>query len=430
MKKPKIPLSLYHLYHQRDGQATCPEHWWDHESDAYTLVALLRASSFADVCSLVVHDESGAWYTHQGVALQGPSPVRVARDGDVLVCEDGETRDTWMRVAGVWTAIEAPQLELLLSIKHDAVVRLVACSPDGNTFAGLDRDSLLRVYAAANPRRCGTYGRHSGSLKALAWSPDGRMMASGDTSGELHLWDVLQGDRFTHHAEDERVLLCLSDAENRDISALAWSPDSRKVATGHRSGTVCEWDAESGRIHRRYRFAQQRIESVAYSPDAWYLAATCAGTVYLQDTDAPTIRRSFSVEGDHARHQQTLAWSPSGDELLMSSSGLHEVVCYHMQHALTTATKRIALSSYANRWGTTSVSYSPHGRFAAVGCADGTVQVVDTEQGRQIHTFHAHRGTVHAVAWSQNGTRIVSGGEDHYLRVWRVPSAYSMHPLE
>jgi WD40 repeat protein len=134
-----------------------------------------------------------------------------------------------------------------------ATVYGLAWSPDGTRLASCGSKPIVlfasnggvRIWNAANGQRVLTYTGHSQSvdLRALAWSPDGKYIASGGTDQIVQVWDAITGDHlltYTGHL-DQHGFFPDNRIDPYSITALAWSPDSTRIASGAYSGPIRVW---------------------------------------------------------------------------------------------------------------------------------------------------------------------------------------------
>jgi serine/threonine protein kinase/sugar lactone lactonase YvrE len=140
----------------------------------------------------------------------------------------------------------------------------IAYSPDGKLVASGGTGKVIHLWSVATGREHNRLHGHKGAVYGLAFSPDGQTLASGGWDKILRIWDVSTGDvqrKFEGHAED--------------IWSVAFSPDGRLVATGSGDHTVKLWDVETGRELATFRGHTSAVHAVAFAPDGRRVAAGC-----------------------------------------------------------------------------------------------------------------------------------------------------------
>jgi WD40 repeat protein len=182
-------------------------------------------------------------------------------------------------------------------------VRQNVWSPDGrlmaSAFSGPGYGNVIYVWNTTTGKTLLTYRGHSDYITALAWSPNGKYIASCDASGTTQIWSASTG----------KLLVKLPV----NAQALAWSPDSARLATG--SNNVQVWNAMTGRLLLTYQNSFQ-VETVAWSPDGTRIAA---GDAHIQIFDAQTGKTIYTFIRN-PNLVRTLAWSPNG-KYIASATG-------------------------------------------------------------------------------------------------------------
>jgi WD40 repeat protein len=292
---------------------------------------------------------------------------------------------------------------------HEAVVQSVAFSPDGRTLASGSHDRTVRLWDLAAWESglppCRVLSGHADTVWSLAFSPDGALLAtSGSRDGLLFLWDAATGRKLHDLAGHSRVL-----------PLVAFSPDGTTVAAGGGDGTVNRWDVRTGQRKEPLRFNAGPVRSVAFSPDGQVLASGDGHTVQVIDLEAG--RRLHTFRGE--RLFTNLAFSPNGKTLAAASEApnarlrLWNVETGEEQPARTGHTNHIL-----------GLSLHPGGRTAATASWDGTVRLWDlraeNRPGRTID-FTRFGGQVHGIAFSPEGRHLAVGNEHGLVSILRVP---------
>jgi len=277
--------------------------------------------------------------------------------------------------------------------------RSVAWSPDGKRLATSGDDKKTRVWNASTGQEILALPAAAGSSQ-VAWSPDGKRLASADDARTATVWDLTAGKAvFTF------------GGFNRDVVRVAWSPDGDRLAGGDGEGVIKVWDTVKGKEILNLTGAGP---TVAWSPDGKRLAIGKATGKYSGDfqiVDAVTGVEllSFSPKGGIL---WDLAWSPDGKRLASSETGNWVRVW--------DPAKGRELLKFRHRGTVERVAWSPDGKRLATASWAQRISVWDIATGREVLTLRGHRSAVHFVAWSPDGNQLASAGEDGMVKVWDV----------
>jgi WD40 repeat protein len=237
---------------------------------------------------------------------------------------------------------------------------------------------------------------------SLAYSPDGKILASGDKDGEIRLWDT--GDLSLLHELPAYLV---------PVKSVAFSPDGRTLAAGSQDGSITLWDPATGQLVNQLSGHSGTVNSLAFSPDGKVLASG-GGDGKLVRWDAATGQVISSFSGDLGIIH-SLAFSPDGRALV---AGGQSVAARAQTGAGTTllywdltggATAPRALQSPVNV--VSSVAFSPNGKFLASGSPDGEVFVWDFSDRAQIsrRPLAWEIGSVTGLAFSKDSRFLIVG---------------------
>ena len=252
-----------------------------------------------------------------------------------------------------------------------AYLTSVAFSPDGKTVASGSGNNLIQLWDVSTQQHITTLTGHTGEVSSVAFSPDGTKLASGAFDYTAKLWDV--------STKQYRNIATLPSPNGG--TTVAFSPDGTTVAVGAWDDTLRLWDVSTRGIVTLGRHMIPSISSVAFSPDSAIVA------VGLFDNKA-------TVQMWHLKTGQSIT----------------------------------TLEGHTDN--VSSVVFSHDGKTVATGSWDGTVQLWDVSTGRNITTLKGHTGHVTSVAYSPKGKMLASAAEDRVIRLWDVSTGGNITTLE
>ena len=243
-----------------------------------------------------------------------------------------------------------------------------------------------------------TYHGHTDWVWSVAWSPDGKRIASASGDETAQVWDATSGDhliRYTGHSDS--------------VYSVSWSPAGRRIASASYDKTVQIWDPTFGDHFYTYTGHTDWVWTVAWSPDG-RLVASAGGDKSVQVWNAANGGLVNTFRG-HSAPVHFLAWSPDGKRIA-SSSADGTVQVWNAVNGIHLYTFQPYFTSI---W---SVAWSPDGKRIASACDNKTVQIWDAMNGDHIYIYYGHTDFVYTVAWSPDGKRIASSGDDKTVQVW------------
>ncbi len=352
--------------------------------------------------------------------------VAVSPDGATIASGAGD------HTVRLWETKSGKELATI-DVHDGSLYGTMAFSPDGSQVAAgsvdfESDDQTVRVWGAASGAEVARFRGHKGDqgpLAAVAFSPDGRRLASGDIV-EDYVWDVLSGKEVTLSKDPRAGSATLA-------FSVAFTPDGKRVISGD-ADSVQSWDATSGELLSSWIQAGFSIKSWAFSLDGYYaVSSDDDGAVRLWDLRPKPVLAFCSVG----------AFSPDGTRAAVTAhqAGRHidEMpgrVSRRLRDALRDGVpksledERIVDTSSGREVGRLEGSsdcgaftYNPDGtHIAGVSGSDQEVHIWDAASGREVGRLRGNTGSVCSVAFSPDGTRFAAGSSEHTVRLWDVAS--------
>ncbi|HOU13737.1 MAG TPA: protein kinase [Anaerolineae bacterium] len=317
-------------------------------------------------------------------------------------------------VRGGLTETDLPQLSELYCLEHtrrgifrvSELVSAVAFVPH------VTQTSQLKLAAATEKgsiwlweipsKKYVTLTGHEALINAIAFSPDGEMLASGSEDGTVRVWrmddlkDMYPPLQFTAQVND-----------------VAFSPDGTVLTVGSSDSTVGLWQVSDGKLLRKIKSQADSIASIAFAPSGDLLALGTFDDVILivQTSDGKRIK---TLKG-HKSWISGLAFSPDG--LLLASTAMDNTarlwdVADGSTHAILKGHQKEACG----------ITFTPDGLIVVSGSYDRTLKFWRVKDGALLHTLTGHTDAIFGVAFSPDGRMLASASGDGTVRVWGLPT--------
>jgi RNA polymerase sigma factor (sigma-70 family) len=325
----------------------------------------------------------------------------------------------------------------------------LAVSHDGRLIATGGDDRVVRMWAVDNGHQVRQFRGHEGGVSSLAFTPDGKRILSGGRDGTVRLWDRATGK------EQQRLR-----TPGYIVRSLALSPDGKVLAAGCQeslppgrksplgwSHPVQMWDLPSGTERPLLRGHRAGVQALAFSPDSRSLASSGAdNTFLLWDVALGAVRRGFTSpfgpswgEMTVTNYVQGLAFSPDGTTLACGCSD-HRIYLLDAHTGKMNRTllgvishgqaARLVHGNWPRTCGVFSLAFTSDGRFLVSGGTDHAIRLWQVSTGSEQFRGGGHGRAVSALGFSPDGTLLATGGLDQTVRLWDTGTGKQVRLLE
>jgi WD40 repeat protein len=327
--------------------------------------------------AVAVHEKETA-DAERSRALKLAEELRLQRDA-------GEWQTYRTNIGAARSAFELHNL--------DSVWRYLAAAPEKHrNWEWAHLSSLLDP--AYSPFR-----GHEDKVLALAFSPDGRLIASGSADRTVRLWEVATG----------RAMAVLRGHEN-PVVQVVFSPDGRRLASTDGSRAVRLWGPTAGALVTELSDQLVEPHALTFSPDSRFVSVAGGRDVYLWEASTGKPRHTFRHCSGTNRH---LAFAPDGKRLFGSAID-GTITAWDVESG------KMIMTWQAHSASVTALCVSPDGQCVASGAdfPENAVRLWDAASGREMATLRGHKNLVHYLVFSHDGSQLVSVCSDQTARLW------------
>lgn len=327
-------------------------------------------------------------------------------------------------------------------VGHNGLIKALAFSPDGKTLASTDYEKV-QLWDLDTKTSQATFKAPGTGFSKLIFSPNGKLLASGCRDGSVRLWNASAKQQGLGGKIGQYLPTLMLKKHKNEVSALAFSPDGKMLLSGSDDGTIRAWDTTTGRQQFACSRHSGEISGIATSQEGTILTSVHSwrnAQIQYWDIDnrnllsvsflKRTIPAAISPDAttlammDLKGKNKLRLWDVSKKRIRANLQG-HEYPSYALNFVFAFSSDRKKLASAsAKRYNIIhlwDIPIRPKSFFQKVFSSSKTIRPQDTLEGRM--------GVVRTLTFSPNGKMLASGGSDRIIHLWEVETGNALFTL-
>ena len=276
----------------------------------------------------------------------------------------------------------------------------VAFSPDGDLLAAGDSNGNIHLWRVESRQQIFVFKGHTNWVVSLAFSPDGKTICSGSSDNTVKLWNITTGicEKTLDEHEDE-------------VWSVVFSPDGELLASGSDDYTIRIWEVKTNECLKILTGHTSWVTSLSFSHEGKLLVSGSDDrTIKIWNFNTSECLKTFKGHCDGIR---TVTLSSDG-KLLASGSEDHTIKIWNFNTGECLKT----LTGHTNR--IFSIAFSPEEDYIVSSCHNYEIKLWDITSGKCLKTFEDHTSWIFSIAFSPKEDYLASGSHDQTVRLWNI----------